>query len=248
MILQIVSDLHNEFGVFELDFSDVDILILAGDIDVGEKGFDWISQQVKNIPVLYVLGNHEYYKNAYPKLLNKLKQKAKDSNVHILENDCIQFEDVSFHGATLWTNFELFGNPKVAGYYAQQRMTDYRKIRKTPTYSKLRSLDTHLMHYESVRWLENSLNRSKTSKNVVITHHSPSKKSLPLERQDDIISAAYASDLENFILETKPDLWVHGHIHNYADYHIDKTRVICNPRGYPDEKYFGFNKKLTVEI
>ncbi len=59
MRVQILSDLHNEFGVFEYNFSNIDLLILAGDIDLGLKGFEWISEKVKNIPVLYVLGNHE---------------------------------------------------------------------------------------------------------------------------------------------------------------------------------------------
>ena len=42
MKIQIITDLHNEFGVFDYDVSDVDLLILAGDIDIGQKGLDCI--------------------------------------------------------------------------------------------------------------------------------------------------------------------------------------------------------------
>ncbi len=42
----------------EYDFSNCDILVLAGDIHTGTKGVEWIKERVRNIPVLYVMGNH----------------------------------------------------------------------------------------------------------------------------------------------------------------------------------------------
>jgi len=32
-------------------------------------------------------------------------------------------------------------------------------------------------------------------------------------------------------------LWLHGHTHSPRDYVIGTTRVVCNPRGYPHEKW-----------
>ena len=34
------------------------------------KGVKWIEAQATNKPVLYILGNHEFYGKAYPKLIN----------------------------------------------------------------------------------------------------------------------------------------------------------------------------------
>ncbi len=248
MILQIASDLHNEFGEFDMDFNDIDLLILAGDIGVGLKGLDWIKKNVRKTPVIYVPGNHEYYKNAYPKLLYKLKESSKDTNIHILDNDNITIDGITFHGTTLWTNFELFGDPKIAGMEAQLRMNDYKLIKKDPSYSKLRSIDTHVMHYNSLDWLRNSLMSGKSKINIVISHHAPSIRSIPDKYKNDIISAAFASNLEDFIKETNPELWIHGHLHSCFDYNIGNTRVVCNPRGYPDEKYNGFNSKFIIKI
>ena len=248
MKIQIVSDLHNEFGKFKFNFSGIDLLILAGDIDIGLNGFYWVSEIVKEIPVIYVLGNHEYYKNSYPKLLYKLQDISLNSNIHILENKSIEINGVTFHGTTLWTNFELFGNPKTTGYECQQRMNDYKLIRLDPSYSKLRSIDTHIMHYKSLMWLKESVTKSTTKKNVVITHHAPSIKSIAPKFKEDVLSAAFASNLENYIIETQPDVWIHGHVHEPYDYHIGKTRVICNPKGYPDEPYIGYNSKFIIEI
>ena len=248
MRVQILSDIHLEFGGLDFDFSDIDLLILAGDIHLGEKGLDWAKSQVTDIPVIYVLGNHEYYKSSYPKLLYRLLEKAKGTNIHVLEKDSIVIDGITFHGTTLWTNFELFGDPKIAGYACQQRMSDYKLIRRDPSYSKLRSVDTHIMHYKSLNWLKRSLQDSTTATNVVVTHHAPSAKSIPEKFKNDLISAAYASDLESFIEETKPTIWIHGHVHEPFDYSIASTRIICNPQGYISEPFNGYNSKLVVEI
>jgi Icc-related predicted phosphoesterase len=248
MRVQIASDLHLEFGGSELDFSNVDLVVLAGDINIGEKGFLWIKEKIKHIPVLYVLGNHEYYRNSYPKLLNKLLESSLGSNIHVLEKSSVDIDGIRFHGTTLWTSFELFGDPKISGPICQQKMNDYKLIRLDPSYSKLRSIDTHLFHYRSLKWLKESLLTSQAKKNIIVTHHAPSARSIPEKYKNDIISAAYASDLENFIIETKPDIWIHGHVHEPFDYFIHKTRIICNPHGYIQDPYNGFNSKLVIEV
>ena len=224
------------------------MVIFAGDIHVGQKGLDWVSTNIKNIPVLYVLGNHEYYKHVYPKLLYQIKDLASGSIIHILENESIIINGITFHGTTLWTDFELFGNSEVASYECEQKMNDYQLIRRYPSYSKLRAIDTFRLHKESIYWLRKSLDKSKTEKNVVITHHAPSIQSVALQYRSDIVSAAFASNLDEFILETKPDLWIHGHVHKAFDYYIGPTRIICNPAGYPFETNVGFREDLTVEV
>lgn len=206
MRIQILSDIHLEFGVREFDFSNADLFILAGDVHNGQKGFAWISEKVKNIPVIYVLGNHEYYKNSYPKLLHKIKQSAKGTNIHVLENESISVDGITFHGSSLWTDFELLGDSRVAGYECEQKMNDYKMIRRDPSYSRLRSIDMHVMHNESLRWSEKSLSESTSKTNVVVTHHAPSIKSIPEKHRNELVSAGYASNLENFIHKTKPDV------------------------------------------
>lgn len=234
MKIQILSDLHIEFQPFYIPDVDADVVVLAGDIHLREKGVSWAIESIPNKPVIYVLGNHEYYGSAYPKLIDKLKDFASQTNVHILENDIFTFGDVTFLGCTLWTNFELFGDPRVAGYEATQKMTDYQKIRLSPQYSKLKSIDTARICKNSVNWLKSSL-CNLSGKIVIVTHHAPSKQSVPSKDREDILSAAYASNLDNLASESNAVLWIHGHIHNQLHYTIGSTRVICNPRGYPDE-------------
>lgn len=51
MKIQIISDLHQEFGISNFDFSLADLIVLAGDINLGDKGIDWILTEIKNKPV-----------------------------------------------------------------------------------------------------------------------------------------------------------------------------------------------------
>jgi Icc-related predicted phosphoesterase len=63
----------------------------------------------------------------------------------------------------------------------------------------------------------------------------------------DPVDAAYASNLEALIEAHGPTLWVHGHIHTCSDYRIENTRIVCNPRGYPDVES-GFNASFIVDL
>jgi hypothetical protein len=40
-------------------------------------------------------------------------------------------------------------------------------------------------------------------------------------------------DLTGIISSFDIDSWVHGHMHNAADYTVHGTRVVCDPYGYP---------------
>ncbi len=247
MKVQIISDLHQEFGITEVDFKQADLVIFAGDTNLGIKGIEWIKKQIKNTPVIYILGNHEYYKGSYPKTLNKIREAATDSNIFVLENESLELEGIRFHGATLWTDFSLFGNPVTYGMLCQSKMNDYKMIRRDPSYSKMRSIDTFILHQQSRKWLEESL-ASSSMRNIVITHHAPSIQSVPETYKEDYLSAAYASDLEDLVLNYQPEYWIHGHIHTPANYRIGATNVICNPHGYIDEKYNGYEKELIIEL
>ena len=248
MKLHILSDLHIEFEAFNLPMTDADVVILAGDIHVAQKGLDWAKEKIHNKPVIYVLGNHEYYGQAFPKHLEKLQQLARGSNIHILENDSIDIDGVRFLGCTLWTDFKLFGEPKIAGYAATEKMTDYRKIRVSPTYRKLRSLDTAMIHAKSRRWLEETLTANQDKTVVVVTHHAPSRRSIPEHYNEDILSAAYASDLDELVSHSNAKIWIHGHVHIQQNYLLGKTRVVCNPRGYANEQNPEFKADLVVAM
>ncbi len=248
MNIRLYSDLHIEFEEFKAEAKGADAVVLAGDIDIGVRGIDWILRQEFDCPVIYVLGNHEYYKHRYPGLIDKVKVRAAGNNIHVLENESVEINGIRFHGATLWTDFKIFGDPRDAGYECQKIMTDFKLIRKEPSYSKLRSIDVAMIHHESLRWLAESLNCSSSSLNVVVTHHAPSIRSVPAHYRSDIVTAAYASDLSDFISEYKPNYWLHGHLHNSSNYRLGVCNVISNPKGYKGEVNEWFDPSFLFTV
>lgn len=248
MRILILSDLHLEFGEFDIPASCADIAVFAGDVHRGVRGITWLRSHFPKIPVIYVPGNHEYYRNAMGTLLNKLNNAATGSNIRVLDNESFIIGKVRFLGATLWSNFEITGtNPAFAGTASEQVMNDFRLIRVAPSYRRFRSKDAYLLHRKTMHWLRSEVAES-TLQTVIITHHAPSATSLPNDFRSNIVSSAYATNLDEFIKHSNINLWVHGHIHTSQDYTIGQTRIICNPRGYPDDRNPSFNPTLLVEL
>jgi|WetSurSiteA1Bulk_404760.scaffolds.fasta_scaffold26013_2 predicted phosphohydrolase len=250
MRISILSDLHLEFGPVDLPASDADVVVLAGDIHPKMGGLKWIKKAFPSQHVIYVLGNHEYYGKSIPYLTDKLRKESHGTNVRVLENEATVIDGVSFLGCTLWTDFGLFGFPAVTSAIAGDEMNDYRRIRlSTAQFRKLRPKDTLRFHAISRGWLRRSLvDPSSLGKIVIISHHAPSKMSLVLGMEDDVLSAAYASNLDDLVDQSRAKLWVHGHMHASSDYMIGQTRIVCNPRGYPESPNPNFNPQLVIEV
>ena len=107
MKLHILCDLHLEFGLCEIPRIDVDAVILAGDIHNKRHAVKWINDKFNHIHVIYVLGNHEFYGDKFPRLIEKIKADATNSNIHVLENDIIEIAGFNFFGCTLLTYMAL---------------------------------------------------------------------------------------------------------------------------------------------
>lgn len=248
MRLHILSDLHLEFAPFTPPATNADAVILAGDISTGRNGLKWAMATFPDRPVIYVLGNHEFYGQKLQKLIQELRAVARGSNVHVLEDECLTLDDVTFLGATLWTDFALSGDPVMAEVVAQTSMSDYRRIRTLPDYRRLRPSDTRRIHVRSRCWLEEQTLALRGRKVVVVTHHAPSIRSIPSRYEGDPCNPAFASELAPFVEKSGARLWIHGHIHSPSDYRLGATRILANPRGYPTESKLGFNPALVVEV
>jgi predicted phosphohydrolase len=236
-----------EFAPFEPPDVDADLVILAGDTDIGLRGVRWAKRAFGERPVVYVLGNHEYYRNSLPQLTEKLRLEAEGSNVHVLERDVLNIGELTIFGCTLWTDLALNDDPVMGGRAVADLMNDYRLIRVSPQYRRLRPQDTESLHHGAVRWLRLEMPKhSKTS--IVVTHHAPSAQSLGSHHVDDPANIAYASNLEDLIRDLSPSLWIHGHIHLPCDYRVGSTRVICNARGYAGEELHDFDPAFVLEL
>ena len=234
MRILLLSDLHIEFADYAPPEVDVDVVVLAGDINLGSAGVDWAMDVFPAVPVVYVLGNHEYYRHSFDRLAIQLAHRAEGTNVHVLERGSVEIKGVRFLGCTLWTDFSLFGDASNALKTIAEDMSDYVVIRAgLEAQRKLTPDDTLGCHLRSRKWLRSELTRYKYQKCVVVTHHAPSSRSLALIDRFDPLSTAYASPMDEFVAASGASLWVHGHVHESVDYMIGGTRVVANARGYP---------------
>lgn len=243
MRLWIVSDLHTEFRQFAVPdpLPDAEVCVVAGDFGVGGPALalNWLHRHIApTMHVIFVAGNHDYYRSAYVEALRAARDVAsKCYRVHFLENDSVTIDGLTFAGCTLWTDFALNGHQEVAMFEARIAMNDYKRIKysKRPfaRFTPERTVRTHL---DSRRYLEEVLRRTVGSKAVIVTHHAPSVLSIPAHLANDRLTPAYASNLDHLMMECSPSLWVHGHIHEAVDYMIGGTRVLSNPIGYPGER------------
>lgn len=247
MKIQVLNDLHLEFGEFTVPGTAADVLVFAGDIATGTDGLDWMLEQAFAVPVIYVLGNHEYYHHDLT-LIDSLRERA-EGRVHVLDREAVVIDGVRFLGCTLWTDFGIFGEAErwFSIQRAKRDMADFAIITKEgKRFSPMDSIEIHTDHRA---WLEQELARSFAGKTVVVTHHFPSPRSIHPRFARDLLTPAFGSDLESMMDGDRVQLWLHGHTHDAFDYEVKGTRVLCNPRGYTGyEKGEDFRGDLVIEV
>ena len=254
MKIQIFSDLHADVRTSrEIIVSpDVEAVVVAGDTCQGaESAFMRLRLFVPmQIPIAMVMGNHEYYRRNYQEELARAREVAPLYGVHLLENDTVVIGGVRFVGTTLWTDYALFGEANLgrAMVAASRGLNDHRRISwsKQP-WQRFRPQEALLLHRTSRKVIEKALAEPFEGPTVVVTHHAPHVGSLHPRYANDILSAAYVSDLGTLIEAAQPELWVHGHVHASFDYMVGDTRIVCNPHGYGEEN-LNFNASLVVEV
>lgn len=238
MKLWIFSDLHMDHGAFDLEPpADADVAVIAGDV-VNDEFLVRLSER---LPVVFVAGNHEHYGHVYSERLAALLSLSSD-RLHVLENDAVTIDGVRFLGCTLWTDYNR-GDP-AAMHRARYSLNDHRFIKwqKEP-WQRFRPEEAMKIHQKSRAYLAANV----LPGDVVVTHHGPHENSVHEKYAGDILNHAYYSDLSAEIEEWRPKLWVHGHTHCSFDYGIGRTRVVCNPHGYPGENS-EFDPALVIGI
>lgn len=233
MKIHILSDLHNEFSVYDQPSPEADVIVLAGDIDNGSRGIAWARMRWPDKNIVFVPGNHEYYGSEIGRVNDEMQKAAEVYNVHLLNPGSVEIDGVRFIGAILWTDFKYFGQMdetrQLAMIEAMICINDFRIIDiDERTFSPL---DSVKLHQSDLKFLRFELIKPFEGKTVIVTHHLPCSRSVARRYEKDILAAAFASNLDSMM--DKCDLWIHGHTHDSFDYeHPMGARVICNPRGY----------------
>ncbi|MFO0611466.1 MAG: metallophosphoesterase [Polyangiaceae bacterium] len=226
MNVQILSDLHFEFHadggrsfVADLDPTGTDVLVLAGDIAVGDgiaPALDLFAARYSRAEIVYVHGNHEYYGTTREAAVEVTRGAcARHANLHWLEQQTIELRGTRFVGATLWFPYDERVHP------LRGMLNDFHKIEGFEAWN-----------YEANASAARFLEREVRPGDVVVTHHLPVRASVAEQYKDDPFNAFFLSDVEPILHAKRPRLWIHGHTHASVDVVVGDTRVVCNPFGY----------------
>lgn len=250
----VLSDLHNELmrrhGESPASLPDVecDLVVLAGDIDVGAQGVRWAAAESDRLgkPILYVAGNHEHYGQDIGANLRALRRAAAGTGVHFLENDQIELGGTRFLGCTLWTDYQSgTGDHKANMALIGARLPDHQLIRSakrpfTPALARRR-------HRRSARWLEDELARPFAGPTVVVSHHGPSMHCAHPLFSPGPLDGAFFSARDDLV--ARADLWIFGHTHRSLDTRVGDCRLVSNQRGYRgEESGFEASKVLSLPL
>lgn len=290
MKIAVCSDVHLEFGALSLkNPGDVDVVILSGDICVArdlmeyeplvsenmrfgksDRYHDFFAECCREFThVVYVVGNHEHYHGDFAYTISDLKKRLGYlKNLHILDKETFELNDVVFIGGTLWTDMNK-GDPLTLHGIARM-MNDFRCVDNSnrvvnyktfddpekpdkPTFrtrsSRFSPEDAVNDHRKMLDYIKIVYEQTPIDKTIVVVgHHTPSFFSChPQYKDDTLMNGGYHSDLSEFILDRpRIKLWTHGHTHELFDYMMGECRVVCNPRGYIGHEAIADNFKLKV--
>lgn len=227
MKIHAVSDLHLEFqqdgGMSVVSkLPECDVLILAGDLTSGPHLFGALKMISKRFPdtqILYVPGNHDWY-NSHQGFMMLVYNRVCDQlpNVRWMDCDIVKVGHQRFVGTTLWFPY-----------------TESAKLHRDliADFSYIKGFNDWIP--EAFPESRDFLQKNVRSDDIVITHHLPSEWSVADRYKNDPLNCYFLGDVHHIIVEKQPKAWVHGHTHDPCDYKIGKTRVVCNPLGYPTE-------------
>lgn len=234
-----ISDLHGSLERVKFCKEHLDVLVLAGDIFSDSENALRLIEELRErllaspkVPILYVLGNHEYYNSTIEfSTLDYKRTFSAIPNTFVLEKDSIIVKGTRFLGTTLWSDL----SDPVHAKAVSRGLNDFNFISETNG-SRISSKTYHKMWKKAASWLKEQLDIGYEGKTAVITHHSPSNATTPVQYKQSSIRKGFHSDMDNMIIRYRPDLWIYGHDHVSSKHKVGNTIIISNQAGYLHER------------
>lgn len=228
-----ISDVHIDGGMTptRLNIYDqsVDILIIAGDVGSISQTVSFIDTMIDTfmVPIILVLGNHDYYNDITIEETISTHQKTfEHDNVHLLiGGDSVTIYGQTFIGATLWSDLATMYNPVISNatkIEANKCIADFDYIvGMTP--ERMISL-----YQKDRNGIINSLDEHG-SDSIVITHFSPSFDCRNEDYPINPLAYYFCGNMDDVIVKYQPKYWIYGHTHGTNDpYDYGDTTVLCN--------------------
>jgi predicted phosphohydrolase len=256
MKISLHSDIHTEFYKegYKLDIPpEASVIVLAGDIGVGRDVVPFIQNlayEYGGKDIIFVAGNHEYYGRDVDDLMSYYDRWFKDfPNIHYLENESVEIDDVVFHGCTLWTGFDCLGADRTAYGMKESRrnIADFYNIRYGGF--TFRPEDARILHNQSKMFLKDALLEHAGKKQIIVSHFPPLKECKHGNIAPGILDTYFNNDLKELFHLVELKAWLYGHNHWCDDFTYSGCRVISNQGCYPREnERVRYDKNLIIEV
>lgn len=250
MKIRLLSDLHLEGYHFNYNYAGEDVIVLAGDIHTKFRHCHFLDILPKNVKVIMVAGNHEYYGSTFEEVNEHLYSlQAECHNFIYLENESMVIDGVHFFGGTMFSDFGLYGEPWKARMYAKDGIADFEWINKIGRDGIVRrwNVEDHFAeHLKFKEKLLQFLQECALEKRVVISHFVPHPFGSDEKFEGSVLNPYFLCDMRQYM--GWEGLWLYGHTHTSKDMYEGDTRLVCNPRGYGLENVNGFKQDLILEI
>lgn len=239
-------------------------------------GYSSAYPELNGIENVEKYGNTVHPKNTKNFQVRALFNAISTPEITLLSNTCTEYDGIVIIGTCLYTDFKLYGedHKEECMAYAKKYMNDFRlptiieKSARTLNdkgeweFKTLKKVDRqvkpftpldHTFYFDySFNFIKEKVLEYKHKPIVVVTHHAPSPYSVSKQYDGDLLNAAFASNLNEFIIKNPQiRLWCHGHMHTPCDYILGKTRVICCPFGYNNENDFelpyGYGARIPIK-
>ncbi len=246
-----MSDLHMESipypEAFQPDRPDFDVLVAAGDIWEADYlgAFHLLRKFAGDKPVVFVMGNHEYWNGIIEDELATAKSLAPEHGIALLDGDSATIAGCQFIGATLWTDYAL-ARPQINPDTETGEQID---IAHDDGTHLITAGDSARLHAQARSRLEKLVGQTDgAAPTVIVTHHAPHPLCLPKADRNTWRAGNSASDLSHLTDSGHAKLWIHGHIHERIDLvRPNGTRILCNPAG-PGFSNLSFDETFVVEF
>lgn len=253
MKLQIASNLHLEMHRNHQppiqDFfpaGERDVLVLAREIDVYQDALEFVESEARVSPVIYVPGNHEYYRGWGRKATAQFWREVAEEtpDLHYVDGDSVTIEGVRFWGAAWYSDLRGRRDPGQLHMVENSVMDFASGINDAGTWTVQR----HIAEHER----QTGLLRAEADRvDVAITHWPPIREATASRFRGSPLSGYFVNDRENVVREIgAQQLWISGHARDPYDCMVGRTRCIGNPCGYPGElpETEGFRADRIVEV
>ena len=205
------------------------------------KFWKWASNNYRE--VLIVPGNHDFYGGSDVLAYGDSWSKEILSNVHYYQNKVVRFDDTDFILSTLWSYI-----PPQDEYFVSRGLNDFRQI----LYGGRRFTveDFNVEHQKCLAFIKRSVAESNAKHVVVVTHHVPSLAVVAPEHKGSLLNSAFATELGDFISDSRIDVWIYGHSHANIEATVGNTRIVSNQLRYvfADEHLGSFKGDKYVEL